>query len=159
MFTLADLVRLTGAKRRAVQLWAEAGAIKADPMTERVGAGVHRTFSQDEAVIACFVAAFALDSAPIGRLILVGADMRAFLAGPYRHTIRKAIANNEKVFLIYDQVNRYPYPIATLDPDYVNTLHTYISEGMTENNYKANLIYLNGAFARLKAEPIFANYR
>ena len=69
MFTLADITRKAGAKRRSAQLWAEAGALKAEPATERMGAGVHRLFDEREVVIACVLRALSDQSISIGVLV------------------------------------------------------------------------------------------
>ena len=42
-YTLADLERVTGAKRRSLQLWADAEVIQADPR-RRAGTGTHGGF-------------------------------------------------------------------------------------------------------------------
>ena len=78
-FTLADIVNVTGAKRRSVQLWADGGAIKAEPATERAGSGTHRVFSRGEVMIACILTALAKLNAPIGDLITAGAKFRDHL--------------------------------------------------------------------------------
>lgn len=67
-FTLADLVEITGAKRRTVQLWAEAGAIVAEADTERAGTGVHRRFGRSEAIVACVLNALSRLRISIGIL-------------------------------------------------------------------------------------------
>jgi hypothetical protein len=82
MFTLADLVKMTGAKRRTVQLWSEGGAIKALPVTDRQGSGVHREFNLDEAMVAAVLVPFAEKGLPIGRLIFVGDTIRHWLKDP-----------------------------------------------------------------------------
>lgn len=78
-YSLADLTRITGAKRRSVQLWAEAGAIKANPSTERAGSGTHRSFSRDEAIIACLIHPFAMRQMAIGELLNVADAVRRHL--------------------------------------------------------------------------------
>jgi hypothetical protein len=76
MFTLADLTRLSGVKRRTVQLWAEAGALMAEPPTERQGSGTHRVFSRDEAIVCLILSRFAHWGLPIGKLIWVAGIVR-----------------------------------------------------------------------------------
>jgi hypothetical protein len=77
-YTLADLARVTGAKRRSLQLWADAGVIVPEKSTDRGGSGTHRRFSRKEAVIACIVHAFALHQIAIGELQLISTAMRGF---------------------------------------------------------------------------------
>ena len=76
MYTLSDLARISGAKRRSVQLWAEAGALKADPITNRMGPGVHRRFSRQEAQIAKLLFPLADIGLPIGKLLRVAESVR-----------------------------------------------------------------------------------
>jgi hypothetical protein len=75
-YTLADLVRVTGAKRRSLQLWADAGVIRAKKGTNRAGTGTHRLFSRDEAIVACIVHAFAQLQMSIGQLLNVASVCR-----------------------------------------------------------------------------------
>jgi len=75
-FTLADLVKVTGAKRRSLQLWADAGVIKAKKGTHRAGTGTHRLFPTEEAIVACIVHAFALHQIAIGELLNISARIR-----------------------------------------------------------------------------------
>jgi len=101
-YSLADLTRITGAKRRSVQLWAEAGVIKADPFTERAGTGTHRRFSRDEAVIACLVHPWAMRQIAIGELLNVSAAIRRHLqeSPVSREIVEDAIAGKEDGFLV-----------------------------------------------------------
>ena len=87
-YTLADLTKIVGAKRRSVQLWAEAGVIQADPLTERAGTGVARRFGWDEAVIACIIHAFAIRQVSIGHLLKLSGGLRTRLR---RHEVRESI--------------------------------------------------------------------
>jgi hypothetical protein len=87
MYTLADLTRISGLKRRTVQLWAEGGALIAEPATERQGSGVHRLFSRSEAIICVMLAQLGSVSPPIGRL--------KFMAG----LIRKELRRKHSLFL------------------------------------------------------------
>ena len=68
-YELSDIVRIMVGRKRTVQFWAEVGAIKADPVTERAGSGVHRTFSKVEVVIACVLNGFARHGISVGFLI------------------------------------------------------------------------------------------
>lgn len=84
-YTLADLARVTGAKRRSLQLWADAGAIMADQSTDRAGTGTHRRFPRDEAIIACVVHAFALHQIAIGELLRIAAMVRFWIRNNARY--------------------------------------------------------------------------
>jgi DNA-binding transcriptional MerR regulator len=78
-YALADLARVTGAKRRSLQLWADAGVIRAEKSTDRGGSGTHRRFSRDEAIIAGIIHAFALHQIAIGELLEIAGVVRTFL--------------------------------------------------------------------------------
>jgi hypothetical protein len=82
-YTLADLVRVTGAKRRSLQLWADAAVILADRSTDRAGTGTHRRFSRDEAIIACVIHAFALHQIAIGELFHIAIAVRFSIRSDY----------------------------------------------------------------------------
>jgi hypothetical protein len=152
LYTLAELTRMSGAKRRSVQLWAEAGAIEAEKSTERAGTGVHRAFRKDEVLVACVVAAFALDNAPIGVLIDVGAAIRGLLRSRDRYSrelLYEAVRNTgEKYFFVYDQ-NRSPL---VTSPVFLKDFGVnYLLGEMSDKNYKSNIVYLNGCFAGIRA--------
>ena len=103
-YTLADLTKLTGAKRRSVQFWAEAGALKAEAETERSGSGTHRRFGRDEAIIACVLHQFAQQQIAIGHLIEVSVGFRHLLDmhdGKVRHVVERAIEDDGKNFYLY----------------------------------------------------------
>ncbi len=68
LYSLAEIVRRTGAKRRAVQLWADGGVLHALPETDRSGTGVHRMFTFDELQIAALLVPLASIGTPIGML-------------------------------------------------------------------------------------------
>ena len=76
-YTLSELAKITGAKPRSIQLWADAGIIKAAAATERAGSGTHRRFSRQEAVIACVLATFADQKIAIGGLSQIAHGLRA----------------------------------------------------------------------------------
>src|SRR5215208_916304 len=78
-YTLADLERVTSAKRRSLQLWADAKVIMADRSTDRAGTGTHRRFSRKEAIVACIVHAFALHQVAIGELLYISLLVRFWI--------------------------------------------------------------------------------
>ncbi len=101
-YSLADLTSLTKAKRRTIQVLAEAGAIRANPSTERAGTGTHRRFSRDEAIVACLVNAFARRvQMPIGVILRLSSLVRQMIDDQASMVvIEKAIRNESKVYLI-----------------------------------------------------------
>lgn len=66
--TLSALVKKTGAKRRAVQVWADSGVLEAVPNTDRAGTGVNREYGDIELKVAALLAPLADLALPIGRL-------------------------------------------------------------------------------------------
>jgi hypothetical protein len=98
LYTLADVTRITGAKRRSVQLWAEAGVIKADLATERAGAGVHRSFDRNEVIIACVVNGVAVQGVPIGKLLKLSSNLR--------YALLTAIDRESVIKIFNDALNR-----------------------------------------------------
>jgi hypothetical protein len=95
-YSLADVVRMTGGKRRSVQLWAESGAIRAYSATDKRGTGTHRRFSRDEVIIACCLNGLARRQVGIGELIRIGRGLRNFLnRGKFRARIEEAISTTE----------------------------------------------------------------
>ena len=100
-YTLADLTRITGAKRRTVQLWAEGGVIIAMSGTGHGGKGTHRRFSRDEVILACIAHAFARQQMPIGTLLRATEMLRGALVNPNQKSIiEKAIKNTAKIYMI-----------------------------------------------------------
>lgn len=78
-YSLADLVEITGAKRRSIQLWADARVIQAEHSTERAGTGVHRRFSRNEAIVACIIHPFATRQMAIGELLQLSQAVRMWM--------------------------------------------------------------------------------
>jgi hypothetical protein len=104
---------MSGGKRRSVQLWAEAGAIKAFSRTDKRGTGTHRRFSRDEVIIASCINGLARRQVGIGELIRIGRGLRKFLnAGNSRKDIEDAISGKGTweyyLFIIWDE-DRDPY--------------------------------------------------
>jgi hypothetical protein len=99
-YSLADLTRLTAAKRRTVQLWAEAGIVHAIPGTDKAGTGTHRRFSREAAILACLLNAFAQRlHMPIGVLFLVSRAIRIWIQ-TNSHLVERAIQNRHEIFLV-----------------------------------------------------------
>jgi hypothetical protein len=150
MYTLSDLTRLTGAKRRSVQLWAEGGAIRAEEGTERQGSGIHRTFDRDEAIIACILAPFAETGAPIGRLIRIANGLRDVMLknpGP-RKVIDAAISDSRPVFLsIPSSHGDVGHLMDNPAPD---DCYDLIFRQMNEAYPAVEIVSLNGCLAKLR---------
>jgi hypothetical protein len=151
-YSLADLARITGAKRRSIQLWAEAAAIRAARRTERAGSGVHRSFSRDEAIIACILGEFAKDAVAIGGLIKIAEGLRSYLSKQIvnnvsREAIEKAIMNEKDVF-VFVGVNQTPilmYDMRLED-------YQYVFGFLDEKRRKITVIYLNPCLRGLRDE-------
>ena len=67
-YTLSEIVKLTGAKRRSVQVWADAGFVLAVDGTDRAGTGVHRRFEIEEVRLIALLVPLARMGVPIGWL-------------------------------------------------------------------------------------------
>lgn len=80
MNTLADLERITGAKRRSLQLWADAGAIRPEGQSH-AGTGRHRLFSDDETRVAAILAIIASRQIAIGQLVKYAVETRKIISG------------------------------------------------------------------------------
>ena len=74
--TLSEVAKLTGAKRRSVQLWADAGIIQPVKGTDRAGTGVHRRFSIEEVRLIALLVPLAKWGVPIGWLRQFASDFR-----------------------------------------------------------------------------------
>jgi hypothetical protein len=100
-FSLSDLEDLTAAKRRSIQLWADAGVIRAYPRTDRRGTGTHRRFSRDEAIIGCIIAGLANRQRPIGELLRLSLVIRNFLnSGKFRKSVEAAIGGKDSLMVL-----------------------------------------------------------
>ncbi len=95
-YTLADLVKITGARRRTLQLWAEGRVLEALPTTERQGTGTHRRFDRNEAIVACLLHGFARKmQMPIGVLLRISELLRRMAhKKDLSETIERAIQGN-----------------------------------------------------------------
>jgi hypothetical protein len=109
-YTLADIVRISAAKRRSIQLWAEAGVIRAYTSTERKGTGTHRRFSRDEVIIASIINVFSTRQVAIGELQRLAGGLRRFLNyGRNRQTVENALSEHESwYFIIIWRTDRTP---------------------------------------------------
>lgn len=91
-YSLADLVNVTGAKRRSLQLWADREVIRPIPSTADAGTGVHRQYSRKEAIIACIIHGFALRQISIGELKFISMAIRAQMGLDADHLMEMAIS-------------------------------------------------------------------
>ena len=105
-YTVATLIRLTGAKRRTVQFWADQGLIHATKATQEQGPGVHRTFTRGEAIIACLIHPFSLgwrgdQSRSISELREIANTIRRLLKPPVtRADFERAIIGDGQIYLV-----------------------------------------------------------
>ena len=146
-YTLAELTRITGAKRRSVQLWAEAGVIRAKRETERRGTGTHRKFSRDEAVIACIIHAFAKQQMAIGTLLTISKVVRHWL-GNARGQVESAIGDRKNWFMVYQRSDAGP-SIIIMDQQTNDRSVSFRAEGILKKGGFAAVILLNDCLAGL----------
>lgn len=74
--TLSDLVKKTGAKRRAIQVWADSGVLQSLAGTDRAGTGVNREYDDVEMAIAALLVPLANMGVPIGHIKAFSASIR-----------------------------------------------------------------------------------
>jgi hypothetical protein len=99
-YTLVDVVCMSRAKRRSVQLWADAGIIRAESLTERRGTGTHRRFGRNEVIIASIINVISRRQVAIGELQRLAKSIRQFMkAGKNRMLLEDSI-NGKPRFLI-----------------------------------------------------------
>ncbi len=156
MYSLADLVRITGAKRRSLQLWADRGALQADAGTDAAGSGVHRSFSKEEAVIACVLDGFARQEVSIGNLCRVARGVRTYLRVPHlRETFNEALCGKGMTFLIYNlegHINLWSETRSKAAIDEQLSLAKMLTSMIGENSISAIVVDLNAAFRSAKFE-------
>ena len=100
-YSLSDIVSLSNARPRSVQLWADAAAILANPATEKRGTGTHRRFGRDEAIIACCLTGFARRQVGIGELKRIGRAIRRRLKEPTARRLLKEVIETEHSWDLY----------------------------------------------------------
>jgi hypothetical protein len=106
-FNLADLVEITGAKRRTVQLWAEAGALIADRGTEKAGTGVYRKFNRKEAIVASILTALSRLKISIGVMVEIAATTRWVMdQGDAVDEFEGCISGEKTLYLFYGAAKR-----------------------------------------------------
>jgi DNA-binding transcriptional MerR regulator len=91
-YTVADIIKATGVKRRTVQFWADKGIIRPTKATQEGGHGVHRSFTRDEMIIACLIHPVSLgwrgdQTRSLGEL--------KELATALRHLLKKSVTRDD----------------------------------------------------------------
>ena len=160
MYSLADVAKITAAKRRSIQLWADAGVIRAEAATDRAGTGTHRSFPRDEVIVGCIIAACALDGIPIGKLMKISDLIRHYMfanklhaAQPYGQGgdfIEELVQDRAKAILVYDQVTLWISGVGEEFASKDGGIAFYVEHGMTGENRKASIIALHLCFHGLR---------
>jgi hypothetical protein len=148
VYSLSDLAKISGAKRRSVQLWAEGGALLVEPGSDRMGRGTHRKFQQIEAVIAAILARLAPWNISIGRLKRIAeglrsqmesnATVRAIVWGCVggRGTARIAVFADGGVSLIGgDDEDKLARPLRRLNASNESVVIIYLNEALSKIRY------------------------
>ena len=112
--TLSEVVSLTGAKRRSVQIWGDRGVIQPVRGTEDAGTGVHRQFSIDEVRLVALLAPLSDLGLPVGWLRYFSAEFRKALHRSAREhrdradtrellarALHRAVANEGRNYLLF----------------------------------------------------------
>jgi hypothetical protein len=98
--TLADVARLTGARPRSVQFWANAGVVRPVEGTTLAGSGIHRLFEAVEVAVAMIVSRFASEQVAIGGLNFIALSVRPKMESDNR--MESAIRGKRDLFLALD---------------------------------------------------------
>ena len=75
-YTVGDVERLTGGKRRSIQLWSDHGVLRPTEGTARAGTGTHKRFDLTELRIAALMVPLAAAKMPIGSLYNLARNFR-----------------------------------------------------------------------------------
>jgi hypothetical protein len=82
LYTLGDLERRSGVKRRILQIWGDSGVILPEGATAHAGKGIHRRFPASEVIIATLVKPLAAANIQIGHLAGLAGALRQALGLP-----------------------------------------------------------------------------
>jgi DNA-binding transcriptional MerR regulator len=106
-YSVADVIKATGMKRRTIQFWADKGVIHATRPTQEGGSGVHRSFTRSEVIIACLIHPVSLgwrgdQTRSLGEIKEFASALRHLLRDPVirREEFDNAIADRGKFYLI-----------------------------------------------------------
>ena len=105
-YTVADVIKATGLKRRTVQFWADKEVIHATKGTQEGGSGVHRSFTRNELIIACLIHPLSLgwrrdQTRSLGELKELARALRNLLRlAVTREDFDAAVAGNGQFYLI-----------------------------------------------------------
>jgi hypothetical protein len=139
--TLSEVARISGAKPRSVQLWADAGVILPVAGTDREGSGRHRLFDIDEVVLAVIMARFAAEQIAIGALRAFSTSIRTSLAG--NPLLADAISGQAEVFLVvHSRPDDDMLIMGSKVFDDINQLHDYLTETIRSGS-KSTIISLS----------------
>jgi hypothetical protein len=105
-YTVADVIKATGLKRRTVQFWADKGVIQATRATQEGGHGIHRSFNRTELIIACLLHPFSLgwhrnQTRSLGELKELSRMLRDLLRTPAdRDEFERAVSGKGQFYLV-----------------------------------------------------------
>jgi hypothetical protein len=156
-FALSRLAEIARTPKRAVQLWADFGVIKADPSTMTAGSGVHRRFKRDELIVACVVAPFAKQKIAIGGLKTVSDAVRFYLQ-KHQHLRRlfdEAIAGRGRNYLLAYWSERKDGELYIGDFNLANKSEESFFDKMSQSSkqpVKVDVIALNEVLRDVPAE-------
>jgi DNA-binding transcriptional MerR regulator len=105
-YTVSDVIKATGLKRRTVQFWADEEVIQATKATQEGGQGVHRSFTRNELIVACLIHPLSLgwhrdQTRSLGELNELARALRHLLkTSVTRDDFDSAIAGKGRFYLI-----------------------------------------------------------
>jgi DNA-binding transcriptional MerR regulator len=97
-YTLAEMEKVTGASRRAIQFWTDRGVLK--PEGKQTGKGIHRAFSPQEAFLACIIKALADNKMTVSELKAIADRVRKNILGQWWGFDWLERLKKEELFLI-----------------------------------------------------------
>jgi hypothetical protein len=95
------VAQAVGATKRQVQLWSDAGVLRAVPGTDRAGRGRQRIYLKSElplAALASFLSAYQI---PIGRLQVIVSDLRHMIGGALPH-VQDILSGKRHAYMIVE---------------------------------------------------------
>jgi DNA-binding transcriptional MerR regulator len=148
-YTVADIIKATGLKRRTVQFWADRGVINATRATQSSGQGVHRSFTRNELIIACVLHPLSLgwrgdQTRSLGELIELAKILRTLLRTPVTHRdFDEAISSDDDVYLIVTWIFGGGIETAIQNTRQQDKVFPGVIGQLAEQSGRSEVLYLN----------------
>jgi hypothetical protein len=148
-YTVADVIKATGLRRRTVQFWADKRVIHATKATQSGGHGVHRSFTRDELIISCIIHPLSLgwrrnQTRSLGELIELAKIIRIFLrTPPIRRDLEDAIAGEDEFYLIITWIFGGRIVTSIQDTRSKNKVFPGVMGQLEDESGRSEVLYLN----------------